>query len=203
MQATVEQVPRHLPLPERAYDCVYLAPLLAYNQLLYAQWAHEKGVLVAMDLSEYYAKENTEAVKSCLALVDIFMPSEVELSEIFPELAGDLPALIKKVREYGVSMLVIKRSTQGSLLCCFNEERYYKIGIRTLSCVTDATGAGDSFNGAFLSCYLDTRDAVLSARYASAAASCCIQKTSYLGLLQETCDNLLRLATTVPFEELH
>ena len=200
LQATVEQVPRHLPLPKCSYSCIYLAPLLAYNQLLYAQWAHEKGIPVAMDLSEYYALENTEAVKNCLGLIDIFMPSEVELDEIFPELAGDLPAIIEKVRGYGVSLLVIKRSTAGSLICCFNEERCYKVGIRPLPHVADATGAGDSFNGAFLSCYLATKDTVLSARYASAVASCCIQQISYLGLLRETREYLLRLAETVPVE---
>ena len=202
LRATVEQVPRHTPRMDRCYSCVYLAPMLGKNQLLYAQWGRQQGITTAMDLSEYYAQENTKAILECLRYVDIFMPSEIELNEIFPDISGNLPEQIRRVREMGVKMLIVKRSTQGSLVCDFLNERYVRVGIRKLKQVVDATGAGDSFNGGFLSCWLATGDAVQSARYAAAVASCCIQDFSYFNLLGRKQDELAALAREVPYEEV-
>ena len=202
LRATVEQVPRHLPLQPHPYGCVYLAPMLGKNQFLYAKWASEAGIPVAIDLSEYYAQENMEAVKECLHYTDIFMPSEVELNEIYPDIAGDLPAQILRVRESGVRLLIVKQSTQGCLVCDFAAYRQTRVGIRQLEHVVDATGAGDSFNGGFLSCYLATGDAIHSARYAAVVASCCIQDFSYFHLIGQKREELCLLAERIPCSEI-
>lgn len=200
LDATVEQAPRHLPFNPHRYCCVYLAPMLGHNQLLYAKWARAQGLPVAMDLSEYFAQENTEAIHECLHFTDIFMPSEVELDEIYPDIAGQLNLQIERVQKAGVRLLIVKQSTKGCLVCEFDKKNITHIGIRRLSHVVDATGAGDSFNGGFLSYYLSSGDAVASARYAAVVASCCIQDFSYFSLIGQKRDELCALASQIPVE---
>lgn len=200
LHATIEQVPRHFPLHPHPYGCAYLAPMLGENQLLYAKWARAARIPVAIDLSEYYAQENTAAIKECLHYTDIFMPSEVELDEIYSDIAGDLNAQIQRVEDAGVRLLIVKQSTSGCLLCDFAARKKTRVGTRKLSHVVDATGAGDSFNGGFLSCYLATGDAVQSARYAAVVASHCIQDFSYFHLLDQDRESLRRMAENVPFD---
>lgn len=201
LDATIEQAPRHLPLNPHAYGCVYLAPMLGKNQLLYAQWAREQGLPVAMDLSEYFAQENTAAIHECLRYTDIFMPSEVELDEIYPDIAGQLELQIARVREAGVRLLIVKQSTQGCLVCELDRGRTTHVGIRQLSHVVDATGAGDSFNGGFLSYYLAHKNAVAAARYAAVVASCCIQDFSFFHLIGQKCDKLREISKHIICEE--
>lgn len=200
LDATIEQAPRHLPLNPHDYGCVYLAPMLGNNQLLYAKWAHAQGLPVAIDLSEYFAQENTEAIHECLRFTDIFMPSEVELDEIYPDIAGQLDLQIERVRKAGVRLLIVKQSTKGCLVCELDKGRQVRVGIRRLMHVVDATGAGDSFNGGFLSYYLANGDAVTSARYAAAVASCCIQDFSYFRLIGQNRDELCSLAAQISVE---
>ena len=199
LEATIEQVPRHMPRTDRTYSCVYLAPMMGKNQLLYAQWAHQQGLQVAMDLSEYYAKENTPAVLECLKSVDIFMPSDIELDEIYPDIAGQLSLQVRRVKEAGVKMLIVKQSTKGCLVFDLANDTCTQVGIRKLDHVTDATGAGDSFNGGFLSCYVATGDAVASACYAAVVASCCIQDFSFYNLLNQNREELMHLSEVVPY----
>lgn len=201
LDATIEQVPRHLPLHPHPYHCAYLAPMLGANQLLYAQWARAQGLPVAIDLSEYYAQENTDAVRECLRFTDIFMPSEVELDEIYPDIAGQLPLQIARVREAGVRLLIVKQSTRGCLVCELDTDRFTHVGIHKTEPVVDATGAGDSFNGGFLSHYLANGDAVAAARYAAAVASCCIRDFSYFRLIGQNRDLLLQTAEQIPFAQ--
>lgn len=200
LDATIEQAPRHLPCNPHAYACVYLAPMLGQNQLLYARWAREQKIPVAMDLSEFFAQENTEAVLECLRYTDIFMPSEIELDEIYPDISGQLAQQIERVREAGVRILIVKQSTQGCLVCELDKGKMTHVGIRQLSHVVDATGAGDSFNGGFLSHYIESENAIAAARYGAVVASCCIQDFSYLRLIGQRREELCALAEQVSSE---
>ena len=82
-------------------------------------------------------------------------------------LKGEARKVLKSLREMGPKIAIL---TQGEKSCTmlsdegFSEVKSLKVDAR------DLTGAGDVFGAAFLARYLDTRDAVKSAKFASAAA---------------------------------
>ncbi len=199
LEATIEQVPRHLPLRQKKYDVVYLAQMLAANQLLYAKWAKAQGATVALDISEYYAKQNLSALLECLQFVDIFMPSTVELDLMFPEYSGDIDAIAKQIRKStSVNKLVVKCASEGSRIYDFCNRQFVSVGIHPVGRIVDATGAGDSYNGGFLSYWMATGNAVLSAKYAAVVAGACIQDFSFRNLLNKNRNEIEALADTVP-----
>ena len=65
----------------------------------------------------------------------------------------------------------------------------------------DATGAGDTFNGGFLSAWCRTGDWNCSGRYGAALASLCIEAFGFEGVAGRSREEVERLAKEVPVEE--
>ncbi len=85
-----------------------------------------------------------------------------------------IAATIRRYRQYGASMVVVKNGADGATIGDGAHETLVpaiKVGK-----VIDTTSAGDSFNGAFLAYYLQHQDAVAAAGFAAKIAAKVIQE---------------------------
>lgn len=182
LKDTLRQSPRQIPCKEIEYDAVMLVPMLPEIQLQYISWFRRNtNAIIFLDTSEYFAEHNRYELKELIKLVDIFIPSNVELDYIFPENDGDIELHINSLRSCGLERFVIKRSTKGSLIVD-GHDSIIQCGIRNTKAV-DATGAGDSFAGALLSRFLVKNDLVEAAKFAAVISSFCVEKVGFAGLL--------------------
>ncbi len=98
-----------------------------------------------------------------LTHVDILKIGKEE-SRVFE---GSPREILKGLVEWGPKVAILTQGEKGCTVLSeegFNEVKSLKVDAR------DLTGAGDVFGAAFLARYLDTHDAVESAKFASAAA---------------------------------
>lgn len=183
LKDTLIQSPRQVPAKEVNYDAVMLVPMLPDVSTLYLDWFRENTeALIAYDTSEYFAQHNKLEIIEIIKKIDLFIPSDVELSYLFPHNEGDVEKHIQSLREHGLSRFVIKMSTSGSVVVDGNEVTY--CGIRATTAV-DATGAGDSFAGSLVSRYIKTRDLRDAVTYATVVASLCVEGVGYQGLIKK------------------
>jgi sugar/nucleoside kinase (ribokinase family) len=89
----------------------------------------------------------------------LFMPSELEVAIMFPDLADDEPpsvmarAAASRLLDMGARSVAIKLGASG----CFVADPSYQAALPALPIVVvDTTGAGDAFCGGFLAGYLRT-----------------------------------------------
>lgn len=80
-----------------------------------------------------------------------------------------IEATIHRYRALGVRDVVVKNGADGITLDFDGEETF--VPSQRVEQVVDTTSAGDSFNGAFIAHYLETRDASASARFAAKVAA--------------------------------
>jgi len=80
-----------------------------------------------------------------------------------------IEATIHRYRALGVRDVVVKNGADGITLDFDGEETF--VPSERVEQVVDTTSAGDSFNGAFIAHYLETRDAPASARFAAKVAA--------------------------------
>ena len=195
-QRTIEQSPRHIP--QGKADVMLLQAMLPELQLEYADWGKKNGYMVAADTSEFFAEHEACKLEELLKHIDLFLPSEVELKLMFPNYSQD--EIIGKIKNAGVRILVEKCAEKGCNIYDFRNNKIVHIGIRNVD-AKDATGAGDSFNGAFLSSFADNADICRSGKYAAAMASVCVEDLSYRGTMNADKKKISEYAEYVHSEE--
>jgi sugar/nucleoside kinase (ribokinase family) len=96
----------------------------------------------------------------------VFMPSELEVGLMFPDLAGDhrlevmAHTAASRLLDMGGRSVAIKLGARG----CFVADSTYQAAVTPLPIVVvDSTGAGDAFCGGFLAGYLRTSSLLLAA----------------------------------------
>jgi sugar/nucleoside kinase (ribokinase family) len=105
--------------------------------------------------------------KSVLELIDIYKSSQDEIKAVTG--ISEMQLAAKKIRNYGVKIIIITRSMRGSTL--FFDDSFHHVPACQPHTVLDPTGAGDAFIGAFLAEYIRSKDALWSACVGSASAS--------------------------------
>ncbi|ULJ72665.1 sugar kinase [Rhizobium gallicum] len=80
-----------------------------------------------------------------------------------------IEATIHRYRALGAPNVLIKNGADGATLNFAGQQNF--VPAETVNEVVDTTSAGDSFNGAFLAKYLETKDAVASACFAVKVAA--------------------------------
>ncbi len=106
-------------------------------------------------------------IKRVMERTSIFMPGKSELL-MLTESKTVAEACEKCFKEYGMEMIVVKNGGEGSIIYTPNME--LSLGIYEVD-VKDTTGAGDSFDGAFLASLAAGKSIEASAKIASAAAA--------------------------------
>jgi sugar/nucleoside kinase (ribokinase family) len=96
----------------------------------------------------------------------LFMPSQLEVALMFPDLADDRPPLViaqaaaSRLLGIGARAVAIKLGVDG----CFVADANHRAALPSLPvAVVDSTGAGDAFCGGFLAGYLRTGSLLVGA----------------------------------------
>lgn len=110
--------------------------------------------------------KRTEYLLKTLPFVDIYFPNEEELFSLTQE--RSVESAIHKASSFGPSMIVVKQGERGCTV--FHNSTLTHIDAITTNAV-NTVGAGDAFNGAFLTEYLHGSSPVQSARFATKVAA--------------------------------
>lgn len=111
-----------------------------------------------------------QAISDGAAVSSMVMPSFEDEATHFGD--ATVEATIARYVALGVNRLVVKDGGAGITLC-FGGEKTFVPATRAKK-VVDTTGAGDSFNGAFLASYLQSGDHRAAAHFAAGVAAAVI-----------------------------
>ena len=129
---------------------------------------------------------NSNSIKEILLpyikKADILFPSEDEITSLF---ADDLYKSIEKALSLGSKLVAVKRGARGSVIATNNINMVKEIKPFKVDCI-DTTGAGDTYNAAFLFAQINNLSPEDSAIFANATAAL---STTKLGPM-EGCPNL-------------
>ncbi|MFN8592580.1 MAG: carbohydrate kinase family protein [Thermomicrobiales bacterium] len=127
-----------------------------------AREARRRGTLVSLDIEPTTVSDD---FASLLGLVDLAFPNREGLRRLA---AGDELAGARQVLALGPRVVVVTMGSQGCLIV--SAEETIRLPAFPVP-VVDTTGAGDCFNGAFVSGYLRGWDLARCGRTAAAAAA--------------------------------
>lgn len=130
----------------------------------------EKGAKISFDPNvrlELFTPESLKVIREVLKVCSVYLPGMEELLTISGE--KTIEEAVKKCFENPVlDILVLKNGSKGSVIYTRKEQMevdIYKVKVK------DATGAGDSFDGAFLCGLAEGKSLLEAGRMAAAAAS--------------------------------
>ena len=149
-----------------------LAPQAVESLLAELGRAKAAGKLVAFDPNIRPrlwddAETMRRTIAAGAAAATIVMPSFEDEATYFGD--ASIEATIARYRGVGVDKLVVKNGAEGISLSFGGNETF--VSSVAASKVVDTTGAGDSFNGAFLARYIRTGDHVGAAEFAARVAA--------------------------------
>jgi len=136
------------------------------------QISKEAGNRVSFDLERHVAVYGMKAIKDLIEMTDILLPNRMGALELTKE--TDVKKAAKKLLSFGPEIVLITLGEDGSLLVTAKEE--HRIPIYKVKKVVDTTGAGDSFNSAFVSCIHKGMTPMEAADFASAVAALKVMK---------------------------
>lgn len=132
--------------------------------------ARANGVLVSYDanlrLKLWPLTRARAVIHAAAALSDIFLPSLEDAQQLMGALEPD--ELIDRYLALGVKTIALKLGKDGVIVAT-SRERHRVSGFKVDT--VDATGAGDTFDGAFVTRLLGGASLAEAARYANAAAA--------------------------------
>ena len=132
--------------------------------------ARAAGVLLAYDtnirLKLWPLARARAVIHEAMTNIDIALPGLDDARLLVGSEDPDL--IVDRYLSFGARIVALKLGAEGCLVA--TSERRERLGPHPVSAI-DATGAGDTFDGAYLAEYLVTGDAFRAARYANIAAA--------------------------------
>ena len=101
---------------------------------------------VAMDTMNFWITSTKDALFETIKVVDCMIINDAEARQLTDE--PNIHKAAKKLIDYGLQALVIKRGEYGATL--FTKDGYFATPAYPLESVFDPTGAGDTFAGGFM-----------------------------------------------------
>jgi sugar/nucleoside kinase (ribokinase family) len=147
--------PRPADIPTCYRDArafMILAMTLSAQQDLVADLRTNTRSIVALDPQEDYIKGNEAAIRAMVSQLDVFMPSAEEVQRLLG--ISDWSVAARTFAGWGPRVVVIKLGAEGSLVYDHRRDAQFCVPAFPVENVVDTTGAGDSFCGAFMACYL-------------------------------------------------
>jgi len=139
-----------------------------------AELARAAGARVAFDtnlrLNLWSADDALGALEKILPLVDVVFPSIEDAEALFG--IDDAGKICSWFLERGVEMVVLTLGEHGAIVADASDQKLIRAFPANLR---DATGAGDTFDGAFLAEFARSSDPHQAARFACAAASLSVE----------------------------
>ncbi|MBK7393960.1 MAG: bifunctional hydroxymethylpyrimidine kinase/phosphomethylpyrimidine kinase [Chloracidobacterium sp.] len=132
---------------------------------------------VALDTMNLWLEIMKDDVIETIKMVDCIIINDAEARQLTEE--PNLHKAAKKIMDYGLRAVVIKRGEYGATL--FTKDGYFAVPAYPLESVFDPTGAGDTFAGGFmgyLAAHKEVTDATLRRAmvYGSVMASFNVEK---------------------------
>ncbi|HEY2866571.1 MAG TPA: PfkB family carbohydrate kinase [Pyrinomonadaceae bacterium] len=132
---------------------------------------------VAMDTMNYWITSAKDELVKTIEAVDCMIINDAEARQLTEE--PNIHKAARKILDYGLKALVIKRGEFGATL--FTKDEFFVVPAYPLESVFDPTGAGDTFAGGFvgyLASQSDVTNAVLRRAmiYGSVMASFNVEK---------------------------
>ena len=167
----------YMPMPSQVLSQDKLSAALAQSHLVYAMpydlaelrllsaLAREQNTLVAIDIEAAVAPD-PQAMRERVALADIVFFNEAGFTAGAPTLAE-----LRRILDLGPQMVVVTCGEAGAMAVSHQSETSHP---SFPAIVIDTTGAGDSFNAAFLTSVLSGAALDSAVRFACAAASCTV-----------------------------
>jgi len=131
------------------------------------QIAKDAGKLVSFDLERHVAVYGLDKIKDLIQMTDFLLPNRLGALELTKE--NQVARAAEKLLKLGPKLVLITLGEDGAMLVTANEKR--KIPIYSVEKVVDTTGAGDSFNSAFISCLHKGFTPAEAADFAAAVAA--------------------------------
>lgn len=110
---------------------------------------------VAMDTMNFWISSMKDALIETIKVVDCIIINDAEARQLTDE--PNIHKAAKKIMEYGLKAVVIKRGEYGATL--FTKDSFFAVPAYPLESVFDPTGAGDTFAGGFMG-YLSSQGEV-------------------------------------------
>ncbi|KPK97794.1 MAG: hypothetical protein AMJ95_07320 [Omnitrophica WOR_2 bacterium SM23_72] len=102
--------------------------------------------LVALDSMNYWIRHKRKSLLSLLKKVDIYVANDQEARDLSQE--ENLVKAAKTLRQFGPSMILIKKGEHGVLFYC--DKFIFCLPAYPVDKIIDPTGAGDTFAGGFM-----------------------------------------------------
>lgn len=171
-------IPQSLPQDWKAAKGFYM--LLNGTQYLRWRNLYADQQMLWEPNQPYMVREHATEFKKTLARTNIVSPNLLEARNVFGNLTPD--SLVREMVANGANVAVLRMGEQGSLLATKAAPRPVYIPAVPVERVVDATGAGNSYCGAFLAGWIQTGDAVQAARWGAVAGSFAIESTGVIDL---------------------
>ena len=191
-ERTELHAPRHVP-QIREGEVFHLSPMLPRYQRLYAEWAHDRGFTVSLDTSEYYAANLADELADVVRRADLLVLSEVEFEHLYPGFIEEPRRYVDRLLDGGPDVVVVRQGEDGCLVAGGDSYRSFDA---LPANVVDPTGAGDSFNGGFVSAYAES-SLTEACTHAIATAKRCIEDVGVRGLIDASLTEIERDAAAV------
>jgi sugar/nucleoside kinase (ribokinase family) len=181
--------PRISDIPDLYLEAkaVHLCPLdfVAHTQLIPAFRQKELRV-VCVDPGAGYMNPNfLNDLRSMLADVTAFLPSEEEIRALFWGRTNDLWEMAEALAAFGVDYIVIKRGALGQMLYDATRKQRWEIPAYPARLI-DLTGAGDAFCGGFLAELAGKHDPLQAALRGNVSASLAVEGSGAFFALEST-----------------
>ncbi len=200
-EKTIEQAPNTTLSDNNGSSLIHLSPTIPEIQKKLAIQARDKGMLVSMDTSEFFAEKYKEELLSLLPYIDIFLPSDVELELLLKKKLATPKDILLEVRKLNVPTVIVKLGEKGSLAVQRDQEENFYIKTNPIK-VIDPTGAGDSYNGALIANLLEGKSIVEACKIATVVAGICIQGVGVSNLLNVSLQKIYNQSDNIKWERI-
>ena len=154
------------------FSCMFVSPLLDVPAMrrIFKKIKQREGCTLVVDMTKAKNGERIADLRPLLPYIDFLLPNEAELDLLS---GGDVDSGARELLDGGVGCVVVKLGGRGCEV--FTPAERFRMDAFKTQGLKDTTGAGDCFAAGFIYALCSGMDLKNCARFANAAASCCVE----------------------------